>query len=152
LTLFFLVVLAAAWIAVFFPSVRRATQSSPYPSTRAFKRSMSSVSPMGTPGGLVITPGTARAHATQLAFARKQRRRQNIFIALLALAAFTLMIALGAGRGWLELHLAVDGVLLGYVAWLIENRNRRVERVRKVHRIRPVSNPSYFEYEVDTGT
>jgi uncharacterized membrane protein (DUF485 family) len=152
LTTFFLIVLAAAWVAVFFPSLRRAKAASPYPATKAFKRSMSSVSPMAS-GRLVMTHVTARQDARQLAKVRKQRQRYNTFTSLLILAGSTAFVAI-IGRGvWIELHLAVDGILLGYVAWLIENRNRRAERSQKVRRIRPARQPVSIEaYEADTGT
>lgn len=154
LTLFFLIVLVAAWIAVFFPSLRRAKESSPYPSTKAFKRSMSRVSPTGGGlTGLVMTPTSLRAHANQLAFERRQRRRRITFATLLIMAGITGLTAVTAGGGWVELHLAIDGVLFGYVAWLIENRNRRAERFLKVRRLPPVARPAYLDdVKVQTGT
>ena len=76
-----------------------------------------------------------------LARRRTLRRRRDVFTALLGMAAVSLLLGLvPAFRVLLLVHLAVDVLLVAYVAMLIRQRTLAAEREMKV-RFLPESRP-----------
>jgi type III secretory pathway component EscV len=72
---------------------------------------------------------------------RTLRRRRDVFTALLGAAAVSLVLGLvPAFRVMLLVHLAVDVLLVAYVALLIRQRSLAAEREMKV-RFLPESRP-----------
>ena len=137
LTLFFLGLLALAWIAVFLPAALRARRSAPLSTAERFKRRMSLLAPRTGPrsGRWIVVPESYDRLAKS-SFRRAQRRRTHILIALAAAALGTGVIALFAGGGAWEVHLAVDASLALYVALLIEAKRRRTEQTSKLRTLR----------------
>jgi len=79
--------------------------------------------------------------SVSLTRSRTLRRRRDVFTALLGAAAVTLVLGLvPAFRVLLLVHLAVDALLVGYVALLIRQRGLAAEREMKV-RFLPDSRP-----------
>jgi len=76
--------------------------------------------PPGAPSGPVRVPG---------GMTPVQRRRRDVLVALLAAAAFTLLMALFAGNMmfWV-LNLLADGLVGGYVYLLLQYKARSAER------------------------
>jgi hypothetical protein len=64
--------------------------------------------------------------------AEARKRRRDVLVTLVSAAATTLGMALLLdGPVWV-LHLAVDALLLGYVALLLQQQQRTIERESKV--------------------
>ena len=66
--------------------------------------------------------------------------RRRLLVALVGVAGATAVPAVVAGGAWAEAHLFLDGVLVAYVALLLELRRRAAERESKVRRL-----PTYPE-------
>ena len=89
------------------------------------------------------SPRVAGMSRMGVSAARSQtlRRRRNVFTALLGAAAVSLVLGLvPAFRVLLLVHLAVDALLVAYVALLIRQRSLAAEREMKV-RFLPDSRP-----------
>ena len=101
------------------------------------RRAQATRRPVGRSSGVV---GTSRVR-TSAARSRTLRRRRDVFTALLGAAAVSLVLGLvPAFRVMLLVHLAVDVLLVAYVALLIRQRSLAAEREMKV-RFLPESRP-----------
>jgi uncharacterized membrane protein YjjP (DUF1212 family) len=69
---------------------------------------------------------------TQSSFRRGQRRRTKILIGLVVAALSSGFVAVYAGGGMWEVHLAIDASLALYVALLLEAKRRRADQVTKL--------------------
>ena len=151
MTVWFLAFLAVAWIVVYLPSVWRARQKSPFPAVQGFKRRMRLISPRSSSGRWVVVP-ESRERLVHQAFLRAQDRRRRIFVGLVSIAVATGVWALVAGGRAFEIHLIVDALAAFYLALIMDSKRKLVDRVQKVHALRPRSQePAYasdpgFEY------
>lgn len=146
MTIWFLAFLALVWITVVMPGARRARSRTPLPSSRSFKRAMRTIAPpRGAPrrsprkGRWIVTPPTQETLARRRR-ERSLRLRRRLLMVLGSVALASAVPALLAGGAWIEGHLFLDGVVLAYVALLIELRRRAAEREAKVRHL-----PSYQE-------
>ena len=153
MTLFFLGLLALAWIAVFLPAVLRAREGAPMSTAERFRRKMSLIAPRGLPGRWVVMP-ESRDRLAQSSYRRSQERRTKVLIGLIAAAVLTGVIALLTGGGSWEVHLGMDALLALYVALLLETKRRRDERATKLRSLaarRKVRPEITFEDPVRAG-
>ncbi len=90
------------------------------------------LSPVPRPG--LVAPGLAvdREGVARLQRERARVRRRNILIILVSLALVTLLIAVASGGIMIGIHLAIDGLLVGYVGALARRQRRVLERHAKV--------------------
>jgi Flp pilus assembly protein TadB len=150
MTAFFLVVLAIAWVAIFFPAVMRARQEAPHTSAERFRRGMELIAPpsSGRRGRWVVVPQSYDRLARS-SYARGQRRRLRIFVGLVAAAGLSFVLAVIAGGSVWEVNIAFDLSLASYVALLLETQRRRLERSQKVRsldmRRRSIERPAETE-------
>ena len=135
MTLIFLGLLAAAWIAVFLPSVMRARQAAPLSTAERFKRRMALLAPRARTGRWIVVPESYDRLA-RASFQRGQRRRIQILLALLLAALATFAVAFASGGAAWEVHLVSDASLGLYVVLLREAKRRRTERTVKVRTLR----------------
>lgn len=121
LTLLLVVMLAGLWGAVFLPALLRARQTtSPIVSVSSFRHGMRVLGQRSS-GRWIVQPTTAED--LELARASRILRRRRIFTFLVGSAAMTLVVGLLPGARWiLTLHLIVDLILAGYVAFLVKNK------------------------------
>jgi hypothetical protein len=146
LTIWFLAFLALVWITVVMPGALRARRRTPLPSSRIFKRAMRTIAPPKS--GRRRPPNRGRwvvAPPTQETIERRRRERslrvrRKLLAGLACAAAATAILGLWRGGGWIEAHLFADGVVLAYVALLIELKRRAGERAEKVRHL-----PAYRE-------
>lgn len=153
-----LVVLALVWIAVLVPpAVRARSEGRPGDSITSFHRQLAVLQRTGPrtsrpvdprfhgpdtrssavvrPLALATAPTVRPGRSAPTSAVRQQtlKRRRDVFTALLAAMAGTLLISLiPALHLFLLVHLAVDGLFVGYVGMLIHLRNRQVEQDMKV--------------------
>lgn len=136
MTYWFLLLLAAAWIAVFLPAVMRARQNAPLSTAERFRRRMELIAPRAHSGRWVVVPeDRERLHGRS--FRKGQRLRRRLLIVLLGASAMSLLAALVAGGAMWEVALAFAASLAVYVVLLLEAKRRRTERVEKVRRLEP---------------
>lgn len=103
----FFILIAGAWAAFLLPSFFDHRRENPWATTRAFAGSKERLAAVTV--AQVGSPVYAQHHA--------QMRRQRIFIALLATALITLVIAvLRTSVAWLGITIIVDLAVGGYVA------------------------------------
>lgn len=131
LTLVFLGLLALAWIAVFLPAALRARQTAPLSTAERFRRRMSLIAPRGRGGRWIVVPESYDRLARG-SYRRGQQRRTRLLIGLMVAAASTFVLALLAGGGMWEIHLAADVSLALYVALLLEAKHRRADQKTKL--------------------
>lgn len=135
LDILFVVLLALVWAVVLVPSIFRSRLgSSPADAVRRFERSMgilASTRRGGTPGRWVMVPkrdGTLDRRRQLVV-----RRRRQAFERLIIAAGATLILGIPSALRWVWLvHLAVDGILVGYVLWL---RNQKMAERRLRERV-----------------
>ena len=127
----FLGLLALAWIAVFLPAALRARRSAPLSTAERFKRRMSLIAPRASGGRWIVVPESYDRLAMS-SFRRGQQRRIRILVGLLVAAVATGVVAIFAGGGSWEVHLAVDASLAIYIGLLLEAKRRRSEQVAKL--------------------
>lgn len=153
MTLVFLGLLVLAWIAVFLPAALQARRSAPLSTAERFKRKMSLIAPRPSAGRWIVVPESYERLATS-SFRRAQQRRTRILIGLLVASAVTGVIAIFAGGGAWEVHLAMDGSLALYVALLLEAKRRRNEqglKLRSLEARRAQHAPVTFHEPVRAG-
>lgn len=92
---------------------------------------MSLIAPRASGGRWIVVPESYERLATS-SFRRGQQLRKRIFIGLLAAAATTGVLAVFAGGGMWEVHLAVDASLAVYVGLLLGAKRRRREQEMKL--------------------
>lgn len=145
MTIWFLAFLALVWITVVMPGARRARSRTPLPAAKSFKRAMRTIAPPKTSrrtpskGRWIMAPPTREATERRRK-ERALRMRRRLLVAFSCIACLSAIPAVVAGGAWTEAHLFLDGVLLAYVALLIELRRRAAERESKVRRL-----PTYPE-------
>ena len=147
-----LLILAVIWAAVLLPPwFQNRRENRPSDSIASFRQQLSvlqrttpgsSPRPVAShvaPAGSVVTSlhmnrpvarVEARRHAMRRAEARKRRR--DVLITLVGAAAATLLLAVALGGPVWALHLAVDVILVAYVALLLQMAQRGAEREAKV--------------------
>lgn len=76
-------------------------------------------------------------------------RRRDAFMTMLVAAGLSLLLALIFGGGLWVLHLAIDAVLLGYVALLVQAQAQPVAHVRAQAAAEPEWYDPYAGYEYD---
>jgi predicted small integral membrane protein len=115
----FFILIAGAWAAFLLPSFFDHRRENPRATTRAFARSKEKLANVTV--AQVGSPAYAQHHA--------ERRRQRIFIVLLATALVTLVIAvLQSSMLWLGITIAVDLAVGAYVALILTSRQPKVVR------------------------
>ena len=106
----FFILIAGGWAAFLLPSFFDHRRENPRATTRAFARSKEKLASITS--AQVGSPAYAQHHA--------ERRRQRIFIVLLATALATLVIAVvQSSMLWLGITIAVDLAVGVYVAMLL---------------------------------
>jgi hypothetical protein len=151
-TVVVILILAVIWAAVLLPPwFQNRRENRPSDSIASFRQQLS-VLQRATPGSSSRTVGShvapagsaitslhmhrpvarveARRHAMRRAEARKRRR--DVLITLFGAAAATLVLAAVLGGAVWALHLAVDVVLVLYIALLLQIAQRGAEREAKV--------------------
>lgn len=103
----------------------RAERTTPLSSAERWRRSLELIAP-GRPrsGRYIVVPGTT-GDLRREAFRRAQQRRKQLFVLLLWSAVISGVVAAVAGGSAWTVHAALDASLLGYVALLLERKNRR---------------------------
>lgn len=86
-------------------------------------------------GRWIVVPHASERVQKREALRRARLRRRRALAALGLVAIATAGAAVLQGGAWLELHLMADGVLVFYVAMLMETKRRHDERATKVLRI-----------------
>lgn len=128
-----LVILAAIWAAVLLPPWLQNRRSfHPTSSVVDFRQQLATLERSFNPSHRAT--GRALGPRSGMSRSESQRRRRDV-LTTLALAAgltFALALALG-GTVWL-LNLAVDGLLLGYVAMLMQMQQQRVAAIQAQQR------------------
>ena len=141
-----LLILAALWGAVLIPPALRArAEASPADSIGSFRRQLrilqrtapgpvASVTAIHPPWPVSPARGKVAGRGTsRVSRARVQKRRRDIFFALLAGMAGSLLLGfLPALRVMWGLHVALDVAFLAYVGLLLHMRNVAAERDMKV--------------------
>lgn len=131
LTLFFLVVLGSAWIAVLLPAAMRARRTTPLSSARRFKRGMQLIAPpppTRSSGRWIVSPSAG----TRIGESRKRalERRRRVFEAMTGVVVGTFFFSLF--RGAWQLHLFADAILFSYAVVLVGLKRSRSEATRKI--------------------
>jgi hypothetical protein len=144
LTFIAIVLLAAAWAALLLPDLRgRGGSSRRSNSIATFNRQLSTLErarPGQRPSARVVAfpqragapvPPVARGPRSTIAprsSAQARKRRQNLLFVLAGLAVVTLLAGVLVSPLLLVVHLLTDLALGGYVALLVQHRNRLYER------------------------
>ena len=136
MTIWFLVVLASISTIVCLSGGLRARHNTPLSASERYKRRMSLIAPRRMSAGRWVVVPESRDDLARASFRKAQRRRRIWLIYLGTAAAISGIVAVVKGGTFVELHLLVDAVVVFYVALLLEAKRRRVERERKVHRLR----------------
>jgi type IV secretory pathway protease TraF len=131
MTALFLVVLALAWAAVFFPSALRAWQRTPLSTAERFRRRMQLLAPPAVRGRWVVIPEPPDRLA-EASFRRGRLLRRRIFTFLIWSVVASNLIAILVGGSMWDVSLALDSSLALYVALLLETKRRVEERSRLV--------------------
>jgi hypothetical protein len=127
LTALLIVLLAVLWGAVFLPTILRARQtSSPISSVGTFRRGMKALGANKTSGRWIVMPPRP---ADDIAMRKRAiYRRRQVFTALLFAASVSLLLGLVPDLRWmLQVHLAIDAMLLAYVGILLRIKRRIVQ-------------------------
>jgi hypothetical protein len=145
LTIVVLLILAVIWAAVLIPPLLGArAEGRPADSIGDFRRQLSVLrraAPIGTPppaplaayGAVPFVAGPHTQARQDAARRRTVKRRRDVFYALVASMAGTLVLGMVPGlRVLLGLHLVLDALFVVYVALLVRMRNQAAEREMKV--------------------
>ena len=141
MTILVLFILAGVWAAVLLPPwLQNRSESRPADSITSFRRQLSVLSrsngtaygSMGNhlPGAQALPVYAPSRLAMSRADAR--RRRRDVLFTLLAAAGLTLLLGVVLGGPVLLLHLAVDVLVVAYVASLVRVQKLAAERDLKV--------------------
>ena len=134
MTILVLFILAAVWAAVLLPPwLQNRSESRPADSITSFRRQLSvlSRSTGATTHAFVAAP-VAAGRGLPMSRTEARRRRRDVLFTLLAAAGLTLLLGLVLGGPVLLLHLAVDALLVAYVALLVRTQKLAAERDTKV--------------------
>jgi hypothetical protein len=148
-------ILALIWAAVLLPPfLQSRSESRPADSISTFRsqlnvlerRTTGMSGGYGAPTGGTVRPVSPSATFTgvprgtvdraRLARLEQKKRRRDILVTLLAAAGITLVITL-VFSPVLYLHLAIDLLLVGYVALLVRHKKLAEERALKVRAMAP---------------
>ncbi|HEY7875581.1 MAG TPA: hypothetical protein VIG64_10725 [Actinomycetota bacterium] len=138
MTVAFLVALAAAWIAVFLPAIRRARQTTPLSTSERWRRRMELIAPRHaasrTRGRWVVVPESRKSLARD-SWRRGQRTRRRIFELMIGAVIGSLVAALlwDTDNAWL-VQAGCDLSLALYVSLLVEAKRRRQQRFVRMRR------------------
>lgn len=136
MTVLFLVALAASWVAIFLPAIRRARQATPLSTAERWRRRMELIAPRHastrTRGRWVVVPESRKSLARD-SWRRGQRARRRIFELMIGAVIGSFLVALfwHSDNAWL-VHLGCDFSLVLYAALLIEAKRRRHQRVAQL--------------------
>ena len=138
LTLFFLVLLGLAWVAVFLPAAARARQGTPLSTAERFRRRMQLIAPppASSKGRWIVVPESSDRLA-YASYRRGQERRRKIFLGLLSATSLSFFLSLVSGGLW-GVTTALAASFFVYVVLLI-GAKRRAEDVRT--KIQPLHRP-----------
>ena len=115
----FFILIAGAWAAFLLPSFFDHRRENPRATTRAFARSKEKLANVTV--AQVGSPAYAQQHA--------QKRRQRIFLILIATAFATLVIAVWqSSMLWLGITIVLDMAVGGYVAMILTAKQPSVVR------------------------
>ena len=132
MTIWFLAFLAGASLAICIPAGVRARRNSPFSATQLFKKRMNLIAPRSRNGRWIIIPDNHDVALQRLALRRARKRRRRI-LALLVVGALASGVWAYLERGSaIEVHLAVDALLVAWIGYMAESRKRRIERAQKV--------------------
>jgi hypothetical protein len=129
-----LVVLAVVWVAVLVPPfLRGRREGRPGDSINSFRQQLNVLeraAPSGRasfPSSVIHRPSPVRvpprgyvAPATIASRRRARQRRRQVLQVLIGLALLTATLAVAAGGVFLVIHLAIDVVLVAYLALLVQ--------------------------------
>lgn len=155
LTLFFLVALGSAWLAVLLPAAMRARRTTPLSSAQRFKKGMQLIAPppATSSGRWIVSPRAGTRIGESRRRALEQRKR--IFEALIGVVVGSFALAVFKGEGMWDLHLAADGVLFSYAVLLVGLKRRRLEagvKIRPLPRDRQDSLETFsFNEPIEAG-
>ena len=135
MTVWFLVVLVVAWIALIFPAAWRAHQTAPFSAAERFRRRLDLISPRATGQGRWIVVPESRDRLQRASFRRGQRRRRRILFVLLAGVVVTAAVAPIVGARMWQLHACLDISLVLYVVLLVVAKRRRAELVKSLQSV-----------------
>ena len=145
MTIWFLAFLAGASLAICIPAGVRARRNSPFSATQLFKKRMNLIAPRSRNGRWIIIPDNHEIALQRLAIRRARRRRRRI-LALLVVAAVGSGVVAFLERGVaVEIHLAIDAALVGWIGYMAESRKRRTERAQKVRTLPARRDGAIFE-------
>lgn len=137
LTVAFLVLLGAAWLAVILPAVLRARHTTAMSTAERWRRRMALIAPRHAErersGRWVVIP-EARPDLARASFVRGQRRRKRMLEVMVGACLGSLGTALLLHGAW-QVQLACDASVVLYSLMLIEAKRRRRERAQKVRSI-----------------
>lgn len=138
MTLFFLVLLGLAWVAVFLPAAARARQGTPLSTAERFRRRMQLIAPppASSKGRWIVVPESTDRLA-YASFRRGQERRRKIFLGLLTATSVSFLMSLFSGGMWV-VTVAIASSLFVYVVLLIGVK-RRSDDIR--NKIQPLHRP-----------
>jgi hypothetical protein len=135
-TVLFLVALAAAWIAIFLPAIRRARQTTPLSTAERWRRRMELIAPRHattrTRGRWVVVPESKKSLAKH-SWKRGQRTRRRIFELMIGavIGSFVAALLWHTDNAWL-VQAGCDVSLVLYAALLVEAKRRRHQRVAQM--------------------
>ena len=132
MTVLFLILLAAAWVAVFFPAAMRARQDTPLPATERFRRRLNMLAPRHLGAGRYVVMPETGDRIARYSERKAQERRIRIFVVLLISVPLSAIVAVFAGGGFWLVTGALTLSLALYCTLLIEAKRRNVERTQKV--------------------
>jgi hypothetical protein len=143
LTELFLIFLGTASIAVSIPAALRVRRHTPLFTAETWQRRMRSIAPAArsSSGRWIIAPQSSGAadRGARRALKKRQERRKQLLLGLVAAVPLTLALAVvWGGRLWV-VHYATYALLALYVAWLVEERRVReqsLDTVRSLSRRR----------------
>jgi hypothetical protein len=147
-----LVILAVIWAAVLLPPfLQSRSENRPADSISTFRNQLHVLERRSTGGNLAPTPirpsyGTrtpTRAPIDRGRMARSdaKKRRRDILVTLLAAAGLTLVLSFVL-PSVIFLHLAIDALLVTYVALLVRQRKLAEERAMKVRYLGDARRPA----------
>ena len=138
MTLFFLVLLGLAWVAVFLPAAARARQGTPLSTSERFRRRMQLIAPppASSRGRWIVVPESTDRLA-YASYRRGQDRRRRIFLVLLSATSLSFFLSMVTGGMW-AVTVAIAFSLAAYVVLLIGVK-RRSQDIRT--KIRPLHTP-----------
>lgn len=139
-----LFILAIVWAAVLVPPwLQNRSESRPNDSISSFRHQLSVLhrSNLAQQGLLPASRVASIGSGVPMTRGEARRRRGEVLMTLFAAATLTLVLALLLGGPVLILHLAVDALLVAYVALLVRTQRLATERASKVRYLPRRSEP-----------